>query len=373
MLHSRVKNVLDIRERCHSYTDSARHDPSLNFLPIVNTENNAGRSDAFFEPRHCYQEFKPIPASAFYTFQDPVAFSADTVLPVLLHEKGATMLSSVRAQVNKQNSGRLGVLLGPIEVYPPQRGEVMRSLSQDTAIKYCALWGYDFFSTEKGTLRVGLSIIQNMEQKWDAGYEWLVWLNYEVLFTNPRQQLLEILDAHATDNTQLVFSRDQHGKIMTGLLAVRVSERSKQLLKDWKKLLEASPDGDVSDLLEEAINQADITAVLSSREILSFASRQLRNQPQYPLADLPGEVKWQDGDLAVWIKGCLPISRNDEAACNGVATNYWHHFRVELESFHRESQQREGVEPFDMAEADAKNWLLAFPADQCGIPSGKSQ
>eukprot|EP00457_Paulinella_chromatophora_P000536 gb/GEZN01000536.1/.p1 GENE.gb/GEZN01000536.1/~~gb/GEZN01000536.1/.p1 ORF type:complete len:1229 (-),score=138.74 gb/GEZN01000536.1/:438-4124(-) len=307
------------------------------------------------------KKFEPIASSSFFAYQDPTAFEDDQILPALV--KSDVMYSSGK-KTQVQLARRIGIVLGPVDVVSVERGITTRSLSEDVLIKYSALWGYDLFSELN---RSGVRIVDALKKNWHAGYEWFVWVNHDVVITNPRKRFDTVIDQHATDSTHLLFSRLQDGKINTGMFMIRGSPQAYKLLTEWASLVarEDPSNTNPAAFLQSAIDQSQTqVVVLPDREILSHANRVLRHQPDYH-ADIDSATSWKEGDHAVLVQGCLEKSANDEASCNGVATYFWHHFRVELENLHRESQQFEaGPEAWQEFQ---KDWLLAFPADQCAI------
>ncbi len=162
----------------------------------------------------------------------------------------------------------------------------------------------------------------------ESGAEWLLWIDDDIVITNPSITLESFVNRYGRDK-DLIIARDAYYKrgvpINNGIFLVRNTPWARNFLNEvWKKgaewyyltrgksLLEQQT---MTDLLYEPYRKklvyTDKTVVIPQREMNSF----LRTQDGY---QDPIEARWQSGDFAAHVTG-MPLQERERIIKNLVS------------------------------------------------------
>eukprot|EP00808_Paulinella_micropora_P022498 g53491.t1 len=285
-----------------------------------------------------------------------------------------------------------------VSAYDGDKYMVMGNLASDTKAKYAELWGYHY-SIDNDILQrkannfnaKSAGRIDVYRKHWNKGYEWIVWTDGDVLVTNPRFKLEDVIEKYAPEgsNMHVIMARDWGGgQAQTGVMFLKVSPEGERLLNEWEHQIEL--DKIHGDLLAQSIELDEshsamqavksIAAVLHVIELDEIhddllaiqieldqihddllaikAIEAQRIQPyyswfawtkemwelqSYPHLELREHYNskgpehshshslWMEGDYMVHVVNCLRQSyKIDVAACDGIAAWYWNVFFKEV-------------------------------------------
>mmetsp|Transcript_2073 Transcript_2073/g.3663 ORF Transcript_2073/g.3663 Transcript_2073/m.3663 type:complete len:375 (-) Transcript_2073:378-1502(-) len=272
--------------------------------------------------------------------------------------------------------------------------DVMASLGSETKARYAELYGYAFFSdsdmlTDKMSFnQKSASRIQAFRRHWEY-FDWLIWLDSDILITNANISLNSIILRHAPPGSgvHVILSKDWNGRqVNPAVTFVRTSAEGLAFVERWdKEILEARNHDDllaIRDGMErKRVPELKYVKWVPQREINPYAHLTLTHPP----FDKSGpehnkqHALWQEGDFLVHIVNCLrQWHLIDAPCCNGIAAWYYSHFMntlrdVQLEqlAFMRESNLKAHdrlriIDEYRSSETHSTkiygptNWTLAF-------------
>eukprot|EP00808_Paulinella_micropora_P004972 g36753.t1 len=225
------------------------------------------------------------------------------------------------------------------------------------------------------------------DRHWNQGFEWLLWLDSDILITNPAIRLEPIIEKYAPDgsNVHVMLTKDWGGQQPNpGAMFIQVSPQGKAFLQKWITHIELHDFHDDLLAIRDGMipkQEPEVAYIgwIPQHEINSYPHLSLVHEPWN---ETTGEhhrshARWEPGHLLVHVINCLrQYHLIDSESCDGIAAWYWQHFNNEYwQHFNNEFGKlvtkfphvRKQLKALKKGKAEGQplDWTLAFPAERC--------
>eukprot|EP00457_Paulinella_chromatophora_P007823 gb/GEZN01007849.1/.p1 GENE.gb/GEZN01007849.1/~~gb/GEZN01007849.1/.p1 ORF type:complete len:445 (-),score=48.91 gb/GEZN01007849.1/:101-1435(-) len=232
-----------------------------------------------------------------------------------------------------------------VSAYDGSKYITMGNLASDTKSKYAELWGYHY-SIDNDVLQrkannfnaKSAGRIDVYRKHMDKGYDWIVWTDGDVLVTNPRFRLEDVIQRYAPEGSDkhMIMARDWGGgQAQTGVMFLKCSKEGREFLDEWEHQIELDKIHD--DLL--AIKTMESKRIQPYYGWMGW-TKDMWELQSYPHLELrehynakggsehsSSHAIWMHGDFMVHVVNCLRQSyKIDVASCDGIAAWYWNYF-----------------------------------------------
>lgn len=203
----------------------------------------------------------------------------------------------------------------------PNRFDFSNAVAQNQQ-KYAARYGYGYFrytaSLDPTRPEEWSKILALLDQMQTSQAEWLVWIDDDILFTNPHitfEMLIEQYASFTPETINLIIAHDAYHErgvpINNGIFLIRNCLWSQQfLITVWiegarrgylirgQSLLEQQT---MTELMMEDANVFSKVKIVSQRVMNAFS--------RYPGYNDPEDSRWRPGDFVVHVTGMFPEDR----------------------------------------------------------------
>eukprot|EP00457_Paulinella_chromatophora_P007520 gb/GEZN01007543.1/.p1 GENE.gb/GEZN01007543.1/~~gb/GEZN01007543.1/.p1 ORF type:complete len:431 (-),score=54.30 gb/GEZN01007543.1/:86-1378(-) len=236
-----------------------------------------------------------------------------------------------------------------VSAYDGEKYITMGNLASDTKAMYSQLRGYHY-SIDNDILQrkannfnaKSAGRIDVYRKHWNKGYKWIVWTDGDVLITNPRFKLEDLIERYAPDGSgkHVIMARDWGGgQPQTGVMFLKCSAEGNDLLDEWEHQIHLDKiHDDLNAILAMENQQIEpyyswMAWTIDMWELQSYPHLELKEHynAKAGLEHSPRHALWESNDFMVHVVNCLRQSSViDVASCDGIAAWYWNHFLEEV-------------------------------------------
>ncbi|KAA8494694.1 hypothetical protein FVE85_2935 [Porphyridium purpureum] len=258
--------------------------------------------------------------------------------------------------------------------------DVMANLASETKAQYARLYGYSYFS-DSDLLSDKMSFTQKSGSRIAAfrrhldDYDWLLWLDTDVLITNASMSLESLVDLYAPPGSGhfVVLSRDWGGRqVNPGVTLLSTGREGRAFLDRWAVEIGLVDRNDDLMAIREGMEkkhapELEYVSWVPQQVLNSYAHLELEHQPfdRNTVEHHKSHHLWTQGDQFVHVVNCLRQSHKlDHACCNGIAAFYYVEFMKSL----REVQLRDSGAPSlaqSFEQVTWKDWTRPFFRELC--------